>query len=566
MGVRRAIEIVLAEANKRGQPPLFTYGPLIHNRQVLEVLESKGVKTIDSIEGIRNGRVVIRAHGIPPQTRQQLRSTGLTIIDATCPKVAKVQAIIRYYSKKGYTPIIVGDKEHAEVIGLRGYGGPSTHVISTVEEVNDIPESDQVFVVAQTTQNVEVYESIVQAIKERFRDPLIFNTICEATHQRQEEIRSLANQADAVVVVGGYHSGNTQRLVQIAKSTGTPTFHIETEKQLDNDALNSMETVVVTAGASTPNWMIKNVVRKIEAIRGKRDTFVRHNLRRGLKFLVLSNLAVAAGASSFSFAANLLMGRPPSLAYGAITFFYIYAMHVLNRFLDKGASAYNEPELAAFLKKHRFLLILLGLTSSTCAIILSLKAGWLTFAALLLLSCLGIIYSIPVVPEKLQKRYKYSKIKDIPGSKTLSEALAWVAVIVITPCLEGPCGTWINIAITAIVVFLLSYARTALFDIFQFQGDLIVGTETLPIAIGQKKTLFLIKRMLAGAAALLLLSPITNILPFFSYVLLLPLLSFYACVIAYQRRWVVPSMLFEAIVESNFLVSGILALFWYYGV
>jgi (E)-4-hydroxy-3-methyl-but-2-enyl pyrophosphate reductase len=281
MGVRRAMEMALAAANK-DQGPLFTYGPLIHNRQVLDLLELKNVTAVDDVTGIEKGVLLIRAHGIPPQQRKVLKSSPLKIIDATCPRVAHVQALIRYHTKKGYTPVIAGDKDHAEVIGLMGYSEGKAHVINSPNEVLNLPVTDKLFIVAQTTQNEQVYDEIVDAVKKRYPDALIFDTICESTRQRQKEVKALAEDVDGIVVVGGYHSGNSRRLAQVSEATGTPTFHIETEKDLVKEDFSSMEVIGVTAGASTPNWMIKNVVKEIEAIRGRGETFIDRWIKKGL--------------------------------------------------------------------------------------------------------------------------------------------------------------------------------------------------------------------------------------------------------------------------------------------
>jgi len=227
MGVRRAMEMTLAEANRQ-EGPLYTYGPLIHNRQVLGLLESRGVRSVQDVEGLEGGRIVIRAHGIPPDQRGVLKQSGLEMVDATCPKVARVQALIRSHTRKGYQAVIVGDPDHAEVVGLVGYSEGPAYVIQGPEEVAALPPIERVVVVAQTTQNGDVYRETVERLRSRFAQVLAFDTICEATHDRQQEVRSLARQVDAMVVVGGYHSGNTRRLVEIARETGVKTFHVET--------------------------------------------------------------------------------------------------------------------------------------------------------------------------------------------------------------------------------------------------------------------------------------------------------------------------------------------------
>ena len=202
MGVRRALERVLGQAYT-DPGPIFTYGPLIHNEQVMELLETKGVQEVKDISALKHGTIIIRAHGIPPQERKLLKASGLKIIDATCPRVTRVQALIRYHTHKGYLAVIVGEKDHPEVIGLKGHGNGRAFVISAAEEVPLLPEAEKILVVAQTTQEKQTYREIVESIKTRFPDALVYDTICDATERRQEEVRGLAAHVDGIVVVGG---------------------------------------------------------------------------------------------------------------------------------------------------------------------------------------------------------------------------------------------------------------------------------------------------------------------------------------------------------------------------
>lgn len=561
LGVHRAMQMVLAEANKR-EGPLLTLGPLIHNDQVLDLLSSKGVLPVDDLNGVPPGRIVIRAHGIPPKERQALKNSGLKIIDATCPRVARVQGIIRYHSNKGLSAVIVGDKDHAEVRGLMGCSEGPVYVIDSRKDVSLLPHMVKVFVVAQTTQNEQNYQDIVKALKERFEDVLVFDTICDATSQRQQEVRSFAGQVDALVVVGGYHSANTRRLVQVSEEAGLPALHVETETALDKEKLSTLQTIAVTAGASTPNWMIKNVVREIEGIRGRRDTPFRIWLRRAFRFSVLSNFLVAVGAFSFAHAASILSQRTPGLIYPSLAFLYVYAMRVLNRFLDRGASAYNDPDKATFLTKHRRLLIAMGITAVVTALGLSYRVGITTFLALGGFSLLGIIYSIPLIPPRLRDRSPYSKIKDVPGSRSISEALAWVAVIGVLPLLESNQTAWPAALTSIFIVFLISYTRSVLFDIFQVQGDLVVGTETLPITFGEKRTLTLLKIMLFASALILFGAPIAGLVTPFALVMILSLSALSLCLLAYEKRWVYPGLALEGMVEGTFFLAGFLAVIW----
>ena len=561
MGVRRALERVLGEAYK-DPGPIFTYGPLIHNEQVMKLLESKGVHVAKDISSLKEGTIIIRAHGIPPQERKLLKSSGLKIIDATCPRVARVQALIRYHTHKGYLAVIVGEPDHPEVIGLKGHGNGKALVISTLDEVSLLPESEKVLVVAQTTQEKQTYERIVEAIKKRFPEALVFNTICGATESRQEEVRALAAHVDGIVVVGGFHSGNTRRLAQVATSTGLPVFHVETDKQLDREKLSAMETIGVTAGASTPNWMINKVVQKIESIRGRKETALDRFLRYTIKFIFQTNIVAAFGAFSLAHAMNILSDRSPDLVLPSLALLYVYAMHVLNRLLDKGASTYNDPERAAFYKRYRGLLILSGLVAIAGALILSSVFGLSAFFAAAGLSILGTIYSLPIVPLKRRHLWRYSKIKDIPGSKTFAQAFAWGAVIALIPLLGIHEGRWSGEIISFLFVFSVVYVRSAFFDIFQVQGDLIVGSETLPIILGEKRTLWLLKWVILAGAVLLALAPIFGWVGPFAYLLLLCYLTLTLCIVAYQKRALSPGTRSEAVVEANLFLAGILALFW----
>ena len=178
------------------------------------------------------------------------------------------------------------------------------------------------------------------------------------------------------------------------------------------------------------------------------------------------------------------------------------------------------------------------------------------------LSLLGIIYSIPLVPEQFRHKYRYVKIKDIPGSRSLSEALAWVAVITILPMLETRAGTFLPVIISGLIVFSWSYARAIFFSLFQLQGDLMVGSETLPITLGERRTFLLLKIVLISSTFILIVNPIVGVAGSISYLMLVPLFTLLLSIVAYERQWLYPGIALEALVESNFLLTGLLALFW----
>ena len=578
MGVRRALELTLSEANKNDPTPLYTFGPLIHNNQVLELLASKGVRVLRSPEDLaslgeesgapgQGARIIIRAHGIPPQTRAKLKQGRFEILDATCPKVAQVQALIKYHTSKGRKAVIVGDQDHPEVVGLVGYSKTEALVIQHAEALASLDPDTPLVVVAQTTQDAVAFARITKAVRERFSDVLIFDTICGATVERQSEVRELCSQVDALVVVGGKESGNTKRLVQIARDSGIPAFHVETGRQLDKAALSSFKVVGVTAGASTPSWLIKDVVREIESIVSTRDNPAKVLASRIFKFLVLSNLAAGGAAFFFSFSAIQVASIPWTPAHSLVAALYLFSMHVLNRFLDKGASAYSEPERATFLRLHRAWLVLLALGANILSLWLAHGLGTWPLLALLTLTLLGLLYSVPLLPRSWSKGRSFSKLKDIPGSKATGEALAWVAVMIVVPILGAwaPSGLWAPkiggwTLAGASSVFILSFIRSALFELFQVQGDLIVGRETLPIALGERRTMRLLKILLGALLVLLLVFWAAGLSGSALLSLLLPTAGLAACLWAYQRSRIGPGIFLEGLVEANFVLAGLIAL------
>jgi len=219
MGVRRAVDMVL-DASNLSREPIYTYGSLIHNPQVLAMLEEKKIFRIDKIPEKGSGVVLIRAHGVPPEDEKALRDAGFTVINATCPRVVRVQVIINEYARKGYSTIIIGDEKHPEVVGLLGYAKGKGHTITSMEQLCALPRFEAAVIVAQTTQNKVFYDEIKTWCKTNAPHYKIFDTICGSTEKRQAEIRKLAGENDAVIVVGGMQSGNTKRLTQIASGTG----------------------------------------------------------------------------------------------------------------------------------------------------------------------------------------------------------------------------------------------------------------------------------------------------------------------------------------------------------
>jgi 4-hydroxy-3-methylbut-2-enyl diphosphate reductase len=563
MGVRRALDLVLNAAREL-QPDeiIHTYGPLIHNNQVLEILEKRGIRCLQDTEEAQQGRIAIRAHGIPPQERKAIRQKGFKIINATCPRVAKVQGIIKKHSLRGYDVVIVGDDNHAEVIGLKGFANGRAHVLNTPEEVGQLPPMDKLLVVAQTTQDERAFKTIAALIEDRYPGAEIHNTICDSTHNRQEEVRALCEEVEAMVVVGGRHSGNTKRLARIAAATGIPTFHVETEEELNQKQFQDLNIVGVTAGASTPHWLLRRVVHKLESIQPRGVRPLQKIFDRYLRFFLQSNLYVAGGAGCLSYAAAVLQGIEPRLADFFITFFYVFAMHVLNRYTDK-ASRFNYPSRAALYEHYRFGFFLTSLSGVIVALIIADAQGRAIFFLLLAMTGLGLLYSVRIFPESWLRIVRVSKLKDIPASKTIFVAGGWSVVAALLPSLREGDTLGFQTLFALIVVFALVFVRSAVFDIVDIQGDRLVGEETLPIVIGERRTRRLLVYFVSGLAISLMMAPLLGLATDFSYVMLITCFYTGFYLFVHKRELLRPgSLRFETLVENSFYLAGGLAVIY----
>ena len=263
-GVKRAIDQI-EKLNKNNKKNIYVLGKLIHNPQVIKDLEKKGVKSIE-IENIdnlnKNSTIIISAHGVPDNLITKLKKKGFKIIDSTCPLVKKVHNITKEAEKEGYKIIIFGDKEHTEVKGIKG-NLKHAIVISDINEINKLDEKKNYCLVSQTTQDVEKFDKLIKELKKSIKNLKIYDTICIPTKQRQSSSLELAKKSDLMLIVGGKISANTKRLAQRC-SEFTQTYHIETEKELKSEWFKNKENIGITAGASTPDYIINKVFNKIK--------------------------------------------------------------------------------------------------------------------------------------------------------------------------------------------------------------------------------------------------------------------------------------------------------------
>ncbi|OZV12815.1 4-hydroxy-3-methylbut-2-enyl diphosphate reductase [Tissierella sp. P1] len=264
-GVKRAVDITTDELSSSNKD-IYSLGPLIHNSQAVKKLEEKGLKTIDNIEGIGDSRIIIRSHGVSKSVIDKINEMNLDIIDSTCPYVKSVHKRVEEYQNQGYNIVIIGDPDHPEVIGINGWCNDKAFIVNSLEEATNLPKMDKICIVSQTTNTQEKFETISKLINEKGNEVKIFNTICNATNLRQESCKEVASKVDAMIVIGGYHSSNTNKLVEISKKYCNNVYHIETSKELPLQMLSKFNKIGITAGASTPDWIIKEVVEIMDNI------------------------------------------------------------------------------------------------------------------------------------------------------------------------------------------------------------------------------------------------------------------------------------------------------------
>ena len=261
-GVKRAIE--LTEQVSKENKKVYTFGPLIHNPQEVERLHKKGIEVINDYSKIETGVLVLRTHGIELNIYDKLlQNKNLKIIDATCPFVKRAQDIVKELSNTSEQIVVVGEKTHPEVVALVSYGKGKCIVVENEQDIKKIKKTDIIYVVSQTTQNPKKFDNIVKKIA-KISQVKIYNTICKATFDRQSSAEKLARTVDLMIVIGGKNSGNTRRLFQICSNI-VETYHIENVDEIEKNWFNNKQKIGITAGASTPDWIIENITTKCKA-------------------------------------------------------------------------------------------------------------------------------------------------------------------------------------------------------------------------------------------------------------------------------------------------------------
>lgn len=540
---------------------IYTDGPVIHNPQVVEVLKQRNIMPLSKDINLKGKKIIIRTHGIMPQRRKYLEDSGAILLDVTCPRVAQIQKIIEKKCDEGYGIIIFGDSNHSEVIGLLGYSGDKGLALTKLDDKTVLPSYDKVAVVAQSTRNKDEYDKFTKKLAQRYKNIEVFNTLCNSTACRQTEALELAQEVDAVVVVGGYDSANTKTLADVAKKSGKPVFHIETESELDPSDFREFSSVGLTAGASTPNWMINRVYQRLYDMKGKNDSLFLFYIRKAASFLANSNLLLSINAVFLSYTSAVLMGLDAGWRQLIIAPLYIYSMLLLNIFVDFQSIEINQPSRANFFKRYKHILAASAAISGALSIFVAATLKPETLYVILIAVVAGLIYSLPILPEKWQNKLHLLRLRDIPGSKNLLVAAAWAAM---TSLIHPISTIGIKVSTPSSVaaflwVFALVASRMIVNDIRYIQGDAVIGHGTLPVLVGvktAKKTLHIISLFIG---LLLIGSVLLKILPVLGIYLLIPLVySLFYQSILFSRSFK-SDLMFEVLMNLELIICGVFA-------
>jgi len=548
-GVKSAIDKVL-ELSKQRTNKIYTLGPLIHNRQVIETLKEKNIDSIDSPDEIKDKDciVVIRAHGIPPVEEARLRSIGCEVVDATCPLVKRAQEKIRIYALQGYDTIIVGDKKHAEITGLLGYTEGRGRVISGPEEVAELPHFDKLNVVAQTTQEPEVFAKAAELLKEKADTLVVSNTICHPTTHRQKETVELSKSSDLVIVVGGKNSANTTRLFQIAARLSKKAVHIEKTDDLNKKMFNGVKSVFITAGASTPSWMIENVAEAVHLLLEKPKNPIVSAFAFLWRLAITGSLFTAISAVALTYVCMRLEEVPVSPKIMLMAGLFVLSLHTLNRALEKGTSSADKVRQFLF-AQHKNFSHSIAYVAGIAALVLAFTINWKVFLAAAFFWAVGISY-----PHKTQNVLA-NLGKFFPTSKDLFTTFGWAYMCAYVPALQSSgIGISKHSIYAVFFAFMTVFMRSVLCGIVQVHSDLIVGRENFYKAVGHIPTFITLFFFYAMLSATLFTLYIMDWHTKLALTLMAGLLYYLGILIFFSKRKIPERITADTLIDIQFLL------------
>lgn len=554
MGVRDAIVRIVGEINN-AQEPIYVYGPLIHNPQTMSVLEKRGLITIHDLENLDGRTIAIRTHGIPLANLKDIRGRSRRYINLTCPRVARVQGLIKKHSRNGVYTIIAGDQAHAEVEGLMSYAQSGVSVISTPEEIDSIPSAPRYLLISQTTFDTSLFDRIVERASGRLENLVTINTICDSTSNRQHDVISAVRGGiDALVVVGGKNSANTRRLARIGTDHGIKTFHVETEDELEPDLFRGVTRVLVTAGASTPGWIINRILERLYDISFENRNRLLSRMKKTAELVVRTNLFSAFGALCVTAITQLLAGYPPDPSLSIVSFLYIFSVYTINNYFDIDFIKVSNPYKHGVYSRHkRFLLPVAVTLILISAAIMAIFHAVLPFVIFFASAVLGVVYSSKKV-KGLIRFAPLAFVRSFFTSKNIISSVGWTVISVIIPLIAIGAPSVYSL-LFGVYVFAFMFFRNTLLDVIALHGDIIIGRETLPVLLGIDRT-----RALLGIIALAACAGIGTMAfhggEAFAMLFALPFIYGMALLQIIIKTGYVVSIKFEMLVEMMFVVLG----------
>ncbi len=477
-GVRRAVDSVVTEI-KRGEGPFRVYGPLVHNPQVIEALKDRGVGISPEPWDESGGTLFLRTHGVTLEERSRLRKLPLKLKDLTCPRVGRALAIAAKKSKSGYDVIIFGDSGHHEVKAILSSAGSSGRVVSSTADVYDLPDLKRPFLISQTTQNSEAFSEILSLLRKRWPEIEFLNTICDSTAGRQKELRELLGRVDAVVVVGGRHSANTERLASIAGETGLRVFRVETHEELDAESLRQYKRVLLSAGASTPGWSIRKVRERLLEIQG--ESTGAGWIRTVFRNLIFSGVHIPLIAAVIALAQGETLGGYGWGTAGLASGLLLWSFTNFTAVLECRRVTMTSQKRQEFIRSHERSMLTLAAASFLAAAVLAVTLGtaWLLWTAVATLFC--FFYALPL----LGKNQILDLLRTIPGSREILFTLAWSFLVCILPAVTlAGLDFSPRLFVWPVSLAFLFFSRSLFLDLVDLQGDALLGMDTLPLHLG----------------------------------------------------------------------------------
>ncbi len=524
-GVRRAIDITFRVRQENPNKHIYTLGQIIHNPQVIETLKRRGIGIINDVNDkrLKPGDIaIVRAHGISPDKKQALEQRGVTVIDAACPMVLKVQSIIRKAAKSADLIVIVGDKNHPEMDVHLGVAGDKGVLVENVEDARRLGKVERLAVVAQTTFDVSIYKDIIQVLREKADILDISDTICRSTVDRQNEVKDLSKDHDTFIVIGGENSANTKRLAEIASKEHREVIRVESPEQLKGVTINDSAKVAVIAGASTPHWVIEECINALKALHA--NSGIEHVL---LNVLAETPLLSSLGSLGVAMASLVFCGQTYNWTVLLIVFFLAFAS------TGPARKTSQWPVWAV----STGIAVSLGLIS--CGLI----SGLLVIGV----SLLRPLIDVGGVRDYLRSMYG---------------AVIFILISVITPL------SLVGTAIDPNIVMLIAYVSTQylggeiLIGLKNMERDAIIGRMSLARYMNEDKAILILEYTIMGLALVLFLSYPLKIAPALAYGLLPPLFFLAKGIDFYNEQVIFDNRIFIIYVHGLWTILPFMGLLW----